>query len=91
MEPWLQVQFLFSPSVLTYDFLTCMHPSCLLLSALHLRLLFSRQGIRLVNKAASSLQLAQESKPDEFEALDVEITTLHIELESLKTKPTSLA
>jgi ATP-dependent Clp protease ATP-binding subunit ClpB len=38
----------------------------------------------LVDEAASALRLAQESKPDELEALDREIMTLQIELESLK-------
>ena len=37
-----------------------------------------------MDEAASSLRLAQESKPDELEALDREIMTLQIELESLK-------
>ncbi|KAF8886289.1 P-loop containing nucleoside triphosphate hydrolase protein [Infundibulicybe gibba] len=42
------------------------------------------KAIDLVDEAASSLRLAQESKPDELEALDREIVTLQIELESLK-------
>lgn len=42
------------------------------------------KAIDLVDEAASSLRLAQESKPDELEALDREIMTLQIELESLK-------
>lgn len=37
-----------------------------------------------MDEAASALRLAQESKPDELEALDREIVTLQIELESLK-------
>lgn len=37
-----------------------------------------------MDEAASSLRLAQESKPDELEKLDREIMTLQIELESLK-------
>lgn len=40
----------------------------------------------MVDEAASSLRLAQESKPDELEALDREIMTLQIELESLKNE-----
>lgn len=42
------------------------------------------KAIDLVDEAASSLRLAQESKPDELEALNREIVTLQIELESLK-------
>lgn len=42
------------------------------------------KAIDLVDEAASSLRLTQESKPDELEALDREIMTLQIELESLK-------
>ncbi|KAJ6481072.1 P-loop containing nucleoside triphosphate hydrolase protein [Mycena sanguinolenta] len=42
------------------------------------------KAIDLVDEAASSLRLAQESKPDELEALDRSIMTLQIELESLK-------
>jgi ATP-dependent Clp protease ATP-binding subunit ClpB len=38
------------------------------------------------DEAASSLRLAQESKPDELEALDREIVTMQIELESLKNE-----
>lgn len=38
----------------------------------------------MVDEAASALRLAQESKPDELEALEREIMTLQIELESLK-------
>ncbi|KAJ7227717.1 P-loop containing nucleoside triphosphate hydrolase protein [Mycena haematopus] len=44
----------------------------------------ARQGDRPRDEAASSLRLAQESKPDELEALDRAIMTLQIELESLK-------
>jgi len=39
-----------------------------------------------VDEAASALRLAQESKPDELEALDREIVTLQIELESLRNE-----
>lgn len=42
------------------------------------------KAIDLVDEAASALRLAQESKPDELEALDRDIVTLQIELESLK-------
>ncbi|KAJ7323523.1 P-loop containing nucleoside triphosphate hydrolase protein [Mycena albidolilacea] len=42
------------------------------------------KAIDLVDEAASSLRLAQESKPDRLEALDCAIVTLQIELESLK-------
>ncbi|KAJ7031873.1 P-loop containing nucleoside triphosphate hydrolase protein [Mycena alexandri] len=42
------------------------------------------KAIDLVDEAASALRLAQESKPDELEALDREIMTLQIERESLK-------
>ena len=44
------------------------------------------KAIDLVDEAASSLRLAQESKPDELEALNREIMTLQIELESLKNE-----
>jgi len=39
-----------------------------------------------VDEAASALRLAQESKPDELEALERETMTLQIELESLKNE-----
>lgn len=39
-----------------------------------------------MDEAASSLRLAQESKPDELESLDRQIVTLQIELESLKNE-----
>ncbi|KIY43788.1 P-loop containing nucleoside triphosphate hydrolase protein [Fistulina hepatica ATCC 64428] len=42
------------------------------------------KAIDLMDEAASALRLAQESKPDELEALDRDIITLQIELESLK-------
>ena len=42
------------------------------------------KAIDLVDEAASALRLAQESKPDELQALDRAIVTLQIELESLK-------
>ncbi|KAJ7866014.1 P-loop containing nucleoside triphosphate hydrolase protein [Mycena olivaceomarginata] len=42
------------------------------------------KAIDLVDEAAPSLRLAQESKPDELEALDRAIMTLQIKLESLK-------
>ncbi|KAI0057375.1 P-loop containing nucleoside triphosphate hydrolase protein [Artomyces pyxidatus] len=44
------------------------------------------KAIDLVDEAASSLRLAQESKPDELEKLDREIVTTQIELESLKNE-----
>ncbi|GLB41469.1 putative P-loop containing nucleoside triphosphate hydrolase protein [Lyophyllum shimeji] len=44
------------------------------------------KAIDLVDEAASALRLAQESKPDELEALTREIVTLEIELESLKNE-----
>ncbi|KAJ8514426.1 hypothetical protein ONZ45_g8043 [Pleurotus djamor] len=44
------------------------------------------KAIDLIDEAASALRLAQESKPDELEALDREIVTLQIELESLKNE-----
>lgn len=44
------------------------------------------KAIDLVDEAASALRLAQESKPDELEALDREVVTLQIELESLKNE-----
>ena len=44
------------------------------------------KSIDLVDEAASALRLAQESKPDELDALDREIVTLQIELESLKNE-----
>ncbi|KAA1065744.1 chaperone ATPase hsp78 [Puccinia graminis f. sp. tritici] len=42
------------------------------------------KAIDLVDEAASSLRLLQESKPDQLESLERQITTLQIELESLK-------
>ncbi|KZT32879.1 P-loop containing nucleoside triphosphate hydrolase protein [Sistotremastrum suecicum HHB10207 ss-3] len=44
------------------------------------------KAIDLVDEAASALRLAQESKPDELEAIDRHIVTLQIELESLKNE-----
>jgi ATP-dependent Clp protease ATP-binding subunit ClpB len=44
------------------------------------------KAIDLVDEAASSLRLAQESKPEELQALDRDIMTLQIELESLKNE-----
>ncbi|KIP01473.1 hypothetical protein PHLGIDRAFT_80531 [Phlebiopsis gigantea 11061_1 CR5-6] len=44
------------------------------------------KAIDLVDEAASALRLAQESKPDELEALDRAIVTLQIERESLKNE-----
>ncbi|EKM50823.1 uncharacterized protein PHACADRAFT_264334 [Phanerochaete carnosa HHB-10118-sp] len=44
------------------------------------------KAIDLVDEAASALRLAQESKPDELEALDRDVVTLQIELESLKNE-----
>ncbi|KAF8637008.1 hypothetical protein AX17_003105 [Amanita inopinata Kibby_2008] len=44
------------------------------------------KAIDLVDEAASAIRLAQESKPDELEALDREVITLQIELESLKNE-----
>ncbi|THG94437.1 hypothetical protein EW026_g7036 [Hermanssonia centrifuga] len=44
------------------------------------------KAIDLMDEAASSLRLAQESKPDELESLEREIMTLQIELESLKNE-----
>ena len=44
------------------------------------------KAIDLVDEAASALRLAQESKPDALEALDRDIVTLQIELESLKNE-----
>jgi ATP-dependent Clp protease ATP-binding subunit ClpB len=44
------------------------------------------KAIDLVDEAASSLRLAQESKPPPLEALERDIVTLQIELESLKNE-----
>jgi ATP-dependent Clp protease ATP-binding subunit ClpB len=44
------------------------------------------KAIDLVDEAASSLRLAQESKPDQLEALNREIVRMQIELESLKNE-----
>jgi len=44
------------------------------------------KAIDLIDEAASSLRLAQESKPPSLEALDRDIVTLQIELESLKNE-----
>ncbi|KAG5636790.1 hypothetical protein H0H81_006843 [Sphagnurus paluster] len=48
--------------------------------------LVTDKAIDLVDEAASALRLAQESKPDELEALHRDIVTLEIELESLKNE-----
>ncbi|KAK5947028.1 chaperone ATPase hsp78 [Knufia obscura] len=42
------------------------------------------KAIDLVDEAASALRLQQESKPDSIQALDREIMTIQIELESLR-------
>ena len=44
------------------------------------------KAIDLVDEAASALRLAQESKPDELEALDRDVVRIEIELESLKVE-----
>ena len=44
------------------------------------------KAIDLVDEAASALRLAQESKPDELEALDRDVIKMEIELESLKAE-----
>ncbi|EPS94892.1 hypothetical protein FOMPIDRAFT_1033139 [Fomitopsis schrenkii] len=44
------------------------------------------KAIDLVDEAASSLRLAQESKPDELEKIEREIVTLEIERESLRNE-----
>ena len=44
------------------------------------------KAIDLVDEAASSLRLAQESKPPDLGALERNIVTLQIELESLKNE-----
>ncbi|PCH36477.1 hypothetical protein WOLCODRAFT_28615 [Wolfiporia cocos MD-104 SS10] len=44
------------------------------------------KAIDLVDEAASALRLAQESKPDELEALGRELVTLEIERESLRNE-----
>lgn len=44
------------------------------------------KAIDLVDEAASALRLAQESKPDELEALDRDVVRMQIELESLKAE-----
>ncbi|KIJ34051.1 hypothetical protein M422DRAFT_263842 [Sphaerobolus stellatus SS14] len=44
------------------------------------------KAINLIDEAASTLRLAQESKPDDLEKLDREVMTLEIELESLKNE-----
>lgn len=44
------------------------------------------KAIDLVDEAASALKLSQESKPDALEALERELTELHIERESLKNE-----
>ena len=49
------------------------------------------KAIDLVDEAASSLRLAQESKPPPLEALDREIVTLQIELESLKNESDAIS
>lgn len=51
------------------------------------------KAIDLIDEACSALRLQHESKPDELNALDRQIVTLQIELESLKkeTDPISIA
>jgi len=44
-------------------------------------------AIDLVDEAASSLRLAQESKPDELEALDREIVTLQVRFVFVYPRP----
>lgn len=44
------------------------------------------KAIDLVDEAASSLRLSQESKPDELEKIEREIVTLQIERESLRNE-----
>jgi ATP-dependent Clp protease ATP-binding subunit ClpB len=48
------------------------------------------KAIDLVDESASALRLQQESKPDAIQTLDREITTIQIELESLR-KETDIA
>jgi hypothetical protein len=70
--------------------IACIHrnnTSCCLQRTLHIRQVSARdKAINLVDEAASALRLAQESKPDELEALERKIMTLQIELESLKNE-----
>jgi ATP-dependent Clp protease ATP-binding subunit ClpA len=46
--------------------------------ALHIHIQPLNDGIDLVDEAASALRIAQESKPDELEALDRDIITLQV-------------
>jgi ATP-dependent Clp protease ATP-binding subunit ClpB len=49
------------------------------------------KAIDLVDEAASSLRLAQESKPDALEQLDRAVMTMQIELTSLRNESDSLS
>lgn len=49
------------------------------------------KAIDLVDEAASALRLAQESKPEPLDALEREITTLQIELASLRNESDALS
>ena len=64
---------------------------CLILAAVYgARYISDRylpdKAIDLVDEAAAALRLAQESKPDELEALDRDVVRMEIELESLKAE-----
>ena len=83
MERWLLVClviFFFG-----FDLLLTFNRSAAVYSARYISDRFlPDKAIDLVDEAASALRLAQESKPDSLEALEREIVTLQIELESLK-------
>jgi ATP-dependent Clp protease ATP-binding subunit ClpB len=49
------------------------------------------KAIDLVDEAASSLRLAQESKPDALEQLDRAVMTMQIELASLRNESDPLS
>ena len=49
------------------------------------------KAIDLVDEAASSLRLAQESKPDALEQLDHAVMTMQIELTSLRNESDPLS
>ena len=49
------------------------------------------KAIDLVDEAASSLRLAQESKPDALEQLDRAVMTMQIELTSLRNESDPLS
>ena len=83
MELWLLVCLVYF--IFGFDLLLTFNHSAAVYSARYISDRFlPDKAIDLVDEAASALRLAQESKPDALEALERDIVTLQIELESLK-------